>query len=68
MSKGTICNKCGKKFDMWDESEGYGFHRKLGYGTIYDGMTLKLNLCCSCMESLIAACSVSPFEGEETEE
>lgn len=62
MAKETICNKCGKHFDMWDKSEDFSFYAQLGYGTKYDGSTLKLDLCCSCMEKLIDECKISPIE------
>lgn len=29
--KKTICNICGKKFDMWDQQEGFGLHYQVGY-------------------------------------
>lgn len=57
-----ICNKCAKEFDMWDEQEGIIVFRKLGYGTVYDGETLDLNLCCGCVESLIESCIISPLK------
>ena len=56
-----ICNKCGKTFDVWDEHEGFGIHKHLGYGTKYDGDDLQLNLCCECMENLIDECVFSPI-------
>lgn len=55
------CNKCGKKFDMWDESEHFHIHKKCGYGTKFDGEKLELDLCCSCMEELIDSCTISPI-------
>lgn len=62
MAKETICNKCGKHFDMWDESENFSFYTRLGYGTKYDGSNLKLDLCCSCMEKFIDECVISPIQ------
>lgn len=29
MAKTTICNKCGKTFDMWDDQNGFGLERDL---------------------------------------
>ena len=57
-----ICNKCGKKFDKYDELENYSYKRKMGYGTIYDGMMLDLHICCDCMEEFISSCKVVPVQ------
>ena len=56
-----VCNKCGKKLDLWDAQEKFSISRKLGYGTKYDGATLILNLCCECMDKLIDECKGSPI-------
>ena len=55
------CNMCGKAFDMWDAQENFSIHRKLGYGTKYDGDTLELDLCCDCIEKIVEECKVSPI-------
>ena len=55
------CNMCGKVFDMWDAQENFSIHRRLGYGTKYDGDTLELDLCCDCIEKIIEECKVSPI-------
>ena len=60
-----ICNKCGKEFDIWDSQENFSIHRRLGYGTKYDGSDLKMNLCCNCMEKLIDGCKFSPIKDED---
>lgn len=61
MSEKNTCNKCGKRYDLWDTQEDFSIHRQLGYGTKYDGDYLDIRLCCSCMEELIEKCSVSPI-------
>lgn len=61
MAKEITCNKCGKKFDVWDSQEDFSLHRKLGYGTKYDGETLDIDLCCECMDKLIDECVISPL-------
>ena len=61
MAKDIICNKCGKKFDIWDTQENFSVYRRLGYGTKYDGDDLELDLCCDCMEKLIDECIISPI-------
>ena len=59
------CNLCGKKMDMWDVQEGFGFNGNIGYGSKYDGEKLNLDLCCDCMDKLIESCVIafknSPF-------
>lgn len=62
MAKEITCNKCGKKFDFWDTQEEFSIHkRQLGYGTVYDGLGLELDLCCECMEGIISNCKISPI-------
>lgn len=58
----TICNKCGKEFDLWDTQENFSMSGLLGYGTKYDGGFLHIDLCCDCMERLIDECIISPVE------
>lgn len=60
-SKGIVCNKCGRVFNIWDTQENFSIKRSLGYGTIYDGDELDINLCCECMEKLIEECIISPI-------
>lgn len=55
-----ICNRCGKEFDTWDKQEDFSIHKRCGYGTKYDGMSIELDLCCECMEWLIKECAVFP--------
>ena len=61
MAKEIVCNKCGKKFDVFDKQEAFRLYRHLGYGTKYDGSYLELDLCCECMEQLIEECKISPI-------
>lgn len=60
----TICNKCGREFDMWDEQENFSICTQCGYGTKYDGCRIELDLCCECMEKLIGECEISPVISE----
>lgn len=55
------CNMCGRELDIWDEQEGFSIHKKLGYGTKYDGEILELNLCCECMNRIIEECKIPPI-------
>ena len=49
----TICNVCGKEFNMWDNQEGFGFDYRVGYGSKHDGENLKCDLCCDCFDKLL---------------
>lgn len=40
----TLCNVCGKEFDMWDEQEDLGLHTRFGYGTKFDGDSIDLDM------------------------
>ena len=56
------CNMCGRDLDFWDLQEDFSIKRECGYGTIFDGDSLFLRMCCSCMEKLVESCVVSPVE------
>ena len=56
-----ICNKCGKKMDVFDIQEGFFKRIRLGYGSKYDGDMLDLDLCCACADKLIDECVISPI-------
>lgn len=62
-----ICNKCGKKFNVFDEQQNFGFNYFVGYGSKYDGSRIELDLCCKCfdevVDSIAAQCKFSPFGG-----
>lgn len=66
MSKKFICNKCGKDLDFWDEQQGFRIYGRMGYGTKFDGDYVSLDLCCSCIESFIDGCVVSPITEPHT--
>lgn len=54
------CSFCGYPLSIIDLNQNFTMHRRLGYGTKYDGDALELRLCCTCMEAIIDACAVSP--------
>lgn len=60
--KRITCSLCGKEFDEWDEQEDFSIHRRIGYGSRYDGCELRLDLCCRCLDALIDKCVLSPVE------
>lgn len=49
----TICNMCGKEFDMWDAQESFGFYYHIGYGSKYDGEIIRCDLCCDCFDKML---------------
>lgn len=62
VKKEMYCNLCGSKFDFWDEQSGYSIHKVCGYGSENDGMELRLDICCSCMDEMIKKCAINPIE------
>ena len=45
MAKGkTLCNVCGKEFDMCDDHAKFGLHMPAGYGSKFDGDKIDLDL------------------------
>ena len=54
------CNMCGKEFDDWDMQEDFSIHGCIGYGSKFDGLYLRLDLCCDCMDNLIRSCKIPP--------
>lgn len=66
MAKGkTLCNVCGKEFSDYDEQEHIGLHTTLGYGSVYDGSAIDLDICCSCFdrmfERFLNGCKINPI-------
>lgn len=59
------CNMCGRDLDAFDVHQDFSLYkRELGYGTVHDGQSLRLRMCCNCMDKLIDSCVISPVEGE----
>ncbi len=70
MARGkTICNLCGKEFDIYDEQESIGYHDRPGYGSSFDGIEIDLDLCLECfdklMTELIPRCKINPISYEK---
>ena len=62
MRRATICNMCGKQFDIYDTQEDFSIYREnIGYGSKYDGNSVELDLCCECADKLFDACKLSPI-------
>ena len=65
--KKTICNMCGKEFDLWDEQEDFSIIKsRIGYGSRYDDHRLELRFCCDCMDRIIDLCRIHPTTDLET--
>lgn len=58
----VYCNLCGKEFDEFDQQASFHISQRLGYGSVHDGDTLELDICCECMDKLIDGCELSPIE------
>lgn len=55
------CNICGIKLDEYDSHANYSIHKKIGYGSKYDGSFMHLNICIECMDKLIDKCVIKPI-------
>lgn len=60
--KRLLCNMCAKELDKFDLLQDISIHKKIGYGSIYDGEELTLRICCSCFDKLIERCKINPFK------
>ena len=63
----TICNICGKEFDLWDQQENFGLNYHVGYGSKFDGEHISVDMCCDCFDELmntyiLPRCKISPLE------
>ena len=58
----SLCNVCAKELDKFDLLQDISIHKKIGYGSIYDGEELTLRICCSCLDELIKRCKINPFK------
>ena len=56
-----ICNHCGKELDVFDLQQDFTIHRKIEYGSSYDGCIVHLQLCCDCFDKTVEACKVNPI-------
>lgn len=55
------CNCCGHILDCWDRNCKFELRTLAGYGSVYDGSTIRLRLCCDCFDKLVGHCKVSPI-------
>lgn len=57
-----FCNLCGNTLDEWDNLADFGLYKKhIPYGSVHDGDTVELHLCCGCFDRLVGMCTVNPI-------
>lgn len=61
MKTKKLCNVCGKELDFFDRQANLVIHKRMTYGSMYDGGTVHLRLCCDCFDKLVLECKVSPI-------
>lgn len=49
----TKCTMCGKQFSIFDVQDGWLFDDHRGYGSKYDEIHIKFNLCADCLDKII---------------
>lgn len=65
MPESKRCSRCGKELDFFDLQQDFSIHRKIEYGSIYDGCTVDYQICCECFDKEVERCKVFPVtEGE----
>lgn len=62
MTQNLICNHCGKELDFFDLQNDFSIHKRIGYGSVYDGDDVHMRLCSECFDELVEDCEVSPIE------
>lgn len=59
------CSMCGTIFNIWDEQADFCFESRIGYGSVYDGEVLRMDLCCACFDKvmgvIIPMCRENPI-------
>lgn len=48
--KKQSCTMCGRQFQLNDKYADLHFEKQIGYGSIHDGETFKIYLCCECFD------------------
>ena len=48
--KKQSCTMCGRRFQLNDKYADLHFEKQIGYGSIHDGETFKIDLCCECFD------------------
>lgn len=47
------CNMCGKEFNTYDHNEAFGFDYLIGYGSRFDGESVRADFCCECFDRIL---------------
>ncbi len=61
MFEKKICNCCGKTLDSCDMEQDFTIHKRIGYGSIYDGYLVDFQICSECFDKMVEQCAVSPI-------
>lgn len=57
-----VCNLCGTSFEHEDDGEGCTqLHHTFGYGSDWDGVSVTLNVCGSCVRRLAVSSVYAPY-------
>lgn len=59
-----VCNRCGKVLDAFDLQQDFVIHKRIQYGSVYDGCDVEYRLCCDCFDEAVRQCVVSPIKEE----
>ena len=62
MTQNLICNHCGKELDFFDLQNDFSILKRIGYGSVHDGVDVHMGLCSDCFDKLVEECEVSPIE------
>ena len=64
MPEKKFCSRCVRELDFFDLQQDFSIHKKIGYGSIYDGCTVDYQLCCGCFDKAAEECVVFPISEE----
>lgn len=67
MQNKKICNRCGRELDFFDLQQDFTIHKKIQYGSSYDGCQVHYQLCCDCFDKAVEECKVNPIKEADTE-
>jgi len=57
-----LCNGCTKDItDIQCDEDSFQYSDSLGYGSIADGATLRIDLCNPCLQSIIKTFKINPI-------
>lgn len=51
------CSMCNKALDVYDKQMNFKYERTVGYGSIFDGDYISIQLCCECADKIITKCN-----------